>query len=79
MVSPSDGGRTLSTARIGGSSMMFAMEDEMNAKLFTEQDCFRIIQCLRLENDPATGSEVRDLKMEMERLQALVKKALKTE
>ncbi len=79
MVSLTDAGRSVSTAPIGGSSVMFAMEDDMNAKLFTEQDCFRIIQCLRLENDPATASEVRDLKMEVEKLQELVMKALKTD
>lgn len=38
-------------------------------KLFSKQDCFRIVQCLRLENDAATSDEVRDLKMQLNGLQ----------
>jgi len=38
-------------------------------KLFTKQDCARIVQCLRLDNDVATSDEVRDLKLQIRRLE----------
>jgi hypothetical protein len=40
-------------------------QKKKTGKLFSKQDCFRIVQCLRLENDVATSDEVRDLKVQL--------------